>query len=145
MADWDPPFPIELKRIRKQDEDYWHQYRATPKAYVRLAAGQKLWRSRYGAVTSVRISPAFDAEKLRGAIDPQQAGLTVIDVREQAAASSQGTTDFGEYFLYFSFFLIVSALLLTVLFFRFGLEQRAREIATLRAMDTQAGRSAGCF
>ena len=76
----------------------------------------------------------FNAEKLRAAIDPQQAGLTVIDVREQAAASSQGTTDFGEYFLYFSFFLIVSALLLTVLFFRFGLEQREREIATLRAL-----------
>lgn len=138
VADWDPPFPIELKRIRKQDEDYWHRYRATPKAYIRLAAGQKLWRSRYGAVTSVRVSPAYDPEKLRAAIDPGRAGLTLIDVRQQAADASKGSTDFGEYFLYFSFFLIVSALLLTVLFFRFGLEQRAREIATLRAVGYPA-------
>ena len=29
LADWDPPFPVDLKRIRKQDEDYWDQYRTT--------------------------------------------------------------------------------------------------------------------
>jgi ABC-type antimicrobial peptide transport system permease subunit len=57
-----------------------------------------------------------------------------VDVRGDADAASRGSTNFGEYFLYFSFFLIVSALLLTVLFFRFGLEQRATEIATLRAV-----------
>ena len=25
LSDWDPPFPIDLERVRKQDEDYWHQ------------------------------------------------------------------------------------------------------------------------
>ena len=37
-------------------------------------------------------------------------------------------TDFGLYFVYFSFFLVVSALLLASLFFRLGVEQRLREI-----------------
>lgn len=134
VADWDPPFPLELKRIRQQDEDYWHKYRATPKAYIRLAAGQNLWRSRYGAVTSVRISPEFDMDRLRSAIDPDKAGLSLIDVKAQAEQASRGSTDFSEYFGYFSFFLLVSALLLAGLFFRFGLEQRAAEIATLRAV-----------
>ena len=23
LHDWDPPFPIELKRVRPRDEDYW--------------------------------------------------------------------------------------------------------------------------
>src|SRR5258705_4515054 len=27
LSDWDPPFPVELSRIRRQDEDYWNQYR----------------------------------------------------------------------------------------------------------------------
>ena len=134
VADWDPPFPIELKRIRKQDEDYWDKYRATPKAYIRLGAGQKLWRSRHGAVTSIRVSEGFDTQKLRAALDPEKAGLTIVKAREQAEAASKGSTDFGEYFSYFSFFLLVSALLLAVLFFRFGLEQRAGEISTLRAI-----------
>lgn len=138
VADWDPPFPLELKRIRPKDEEFWNKYRATPKAYISLAAGQTLWRSRYGAVTAVRVSPAFNAEKLRAALDPSQAGLTVLDARGSTEAASQGTTDFGEYFLYFSFFLVMAALLLAGLFFRFGLEARAGEIATLRALGFSA-------
>src|SRR5262249_52340867 len=45
-----------------------------------------------------------------------------------------GSTDFGEYFVYFSFFLVVSALVLAALFFRLGVEQRAREVGLLRAV-----------
>jgi hypothetical protein len=58
----------------------------------------------------------------------------MLPVRSEALASARGSTDFSEYFIYFSFFLIVSGLLLAGLFFRFGLEQRAAEIATLRAV-----------
>jgi putative ABC transport system permease protein len=131
MSDWDPPFPMKLGRIRPVDEAYWDKYRATPKAFVKLAAGQKLWRSRYGAVTSVRTAVQPDA--LRRAVDPLSI-LQVQDVRSAALQASQGATDFGEYFIYFSFFLVVSALLLAGMFFRFGIEQRLHEIATLRAL-----------
>src|SRR5688572_23262709 len=48
MSDWDPPFPIDLERVRKQDEDYWQQYRTTPKAFIFLGEGQKLWQTRFG-------------------------------------------------------------------------------------------------
>jgi hypothetical protein len=58
----------------------------------------------------------------------------VDPVREQALLSSRGATDFGAYFTYFSFFLVVSALLLAALFFRLGLEQRAAELGLLRAV-----------
>ena len=37
LADWDPPFPVDLKLVRKQDEDYWKQYRTTPKAFIQLS------------------------------------------------------------------------------------------------------------
>jgi hypothetical protein len=49
-------------------------------------------------------------------------------------AASAGSTDFGEYFVYFSFFLVASALVLAALFFRLGVEQRAREVGLLRAV-----------
>src|SRR6185503_3100214 len=55
LGDWDPPFPIDLKRVRPQDEEYWKQHRATPKAFIAFEQGQALWRSRYGDRTSVRI------------------------------------------------------------------------------------------
>ncbi len=144
LEDWDPPFPLDLRRVRPVDEQYWQAYRATPKAFIPLEVGQRLWRSRYGALTSIRIVPppgeplgqaaAEFASRLRARVDPLATGLAVRDVRADAIAASRGATDFGEYFVYFSFFLVVSALLLAALFFKLGVEQRAREVGLLRAV-----------
>ena len=134
LADWDPPFPLDLSRIRPVDEQYWDNYRATPKAFVSLRTGQELWGSRYGRLTAVRTARVQGFEEaFRSRLDPLAAGLTVVDARRDALEASAGATDFGEYFSYFSFFLVVSALLLGVLFFRLGVEQRLREIGALRA------------
>ena len=174
LRDWDPPFPVELSRIRPRDEEYWNRYRTTPKAFVRLARGRALWGTRFGSLTSLRIfsplvrpqagvgklkhappmrddlpvvgqalSPANSssrayADALRKALDPAAMGLTVIPVKAQSLEAAQGATDFGEYFVYFSFFLMASALLLTGLFFRLGIEQRKREIGTLRSLGFSA-------
>jgi hypothetical protein len=111
FRDWDPPFPLDMTRIRPSDEQYWNRYRTAPKAFVRLARGRRLWGTRFGSLTSIRIfppSPAF-AEALRTALDPAQAGLAVVPVRAESLKAAQGATDFGEYFVYFSFFLMVSA------------------------------------
>jgi ABC-type lipoprotein release transport system permease subunit len=144
LGDWNPPFPVDLRRIRKADEEYWDRYRTTPKAFVSLEAGQPLWQTRYGSMTSIRVKPeagqslvsARDAytERLRATADPLALGITVLDVRQQGLEASRGATDFGEYFVYFSFFIVVSALLLVVLFFKLGIEQRVREVGLLRAV-----------
>lgn len=144
LDDWDPPFPVDLRRVRKVDEEYWEKYRTTPKAFVALSTGQQLWQTRYGSMTSIRVTPAegqsltqardLYAQRLRAAVDPLALGLAVIDVRQQGLAASRGATDFGEYFVYFSFFIVVSALLLVALFFKLGIEQRVREVGLLRAV-----------
>jgi ABC-type lipoprotein release transport system permease subunit len=139
---WDPPFPLDLARVRPVDERYWDQYRATPKAFIRLARGRQLWGTRFGSLTSIRIvGQALGLpEALRASIDPTKMGLTIVPVRAQGLAAARGATDFGEYFVYFSFFLMVSALLLTGLFFRLGVEQRTREIGVLRALGFSRSR-----
>jgi ABC-type lipoprotein release transport system permease subunit len=144
LDDWDPPFPVDLRRIRRVDEAYWEKYRTTPKAFVPLEMGQQLWRTRYGSMTSIRVTPAAGqsvteardlyVQRLRAAADPFALGLGVIGVRGQGLEASRGATDFGEYFVYFSFFIVVSALLLVVLFFKLGIEQRGREVGLLRAV-----------
>ena len=144
LRDWDPPFPIDLSRIRPVDEEYWRTYRTTPKAFVPLSVGQALWNSRYGRLTSVRLTPPAGmslgeareqyAAGLRAAIDPMATGLAVRDVRSEGLAASRGATDFGAYFAYFSFFLVVSAIMLAALFFKLGIEQRVREVGLLRAV-----------
>jgi ABC-type antimicrobial peptide transport system permease subunit len=136
MSAWDPPFPIDLGRVRKEDEDYWHQYRTTPKAFIPLSTAQQLWQTRFGKLTSIRLESGNQnyGETLRKALDPALMGFQIVPVRDQGQSASRGATDFGEYFLYFSFFLVVAALLLTTLFFKLGIEQRAREIGTLQAL-----------
>jgi len=144
LRDWDPPFPIDLGRVRPIDEEYWRIHRTTPKAFIPDVVGRALWRSRFGQATSIRITPARGTTlaqardqyvgQLRGAIDPIALGLTVRDVRAAGLDASRGATDFGEYFTYFSFFLVVSALLLAALFFKLGIEQRVREVGLLRAV-----------
>lgn len=141
LADWDPPFPIDLSRVRPIDERYWDEYKTTPKAFIAYERGRELWQSRYGAVTSIRM-PVFAptsgilpplVEELRTAISPSAMGVSLFPVRAAALDAAQGATDFGQYFTYFSFFLVVSALLLAVLFFKLGVEQRLQQIGILRA------------
>ena len=143
VSDWDPPFPIDLELVRPKDEDYWDEYRTAAKGFLALAVGQDLWRSRWGQVTSLRVVPATGSPEavaeayraaLRSALDPLLAGFVVYPARGQALDAAAGVTDFGEYFTYFSFFLVVSALLLASLFFRLGVEQRLTEIGALRAL-----------
>ncbi len=131
FSDWDPPFPLDLGLIRKQDEDYWDEHRTAPKAFIRLDTGQSLWRTRHGDITSIRVGGP-DRLVLEGLADG--AGpIRVVGVRAQNLAASAGATDFGAYFSYFSFFLMVSALLLAALFFRLAVEQRLPQIGVLRA------------
>lgn len=136
MADWDPPFPVDLTRVRKKDEDFWREHRTAPKAFIAIEDGQRLWKSRYGQVTSIRALGAT-GPTLRTALGRRLpssvAGFQARSVRADAVAASAGTTDFGEYFAYFSAFVVAASLLLTALFFRLGVEQRATEAGTLAA------------
>jgi putative ABC transport system permease protein len=54
--DWRPGIPIDLDRIRDKDEQYWDRYRGTPKGFVTLRAGQRMWNNRFGNLTAVRYA-----------------------------------------------------------------------------------------
>ncbi|HUE87589.1 MAG TPA: ABC transporter permease [Vicinamibacterales bacterium] len=130
VTSWDPPFPIDMQRVRKVDEDYWDRWGAAPKAFIPLRVGQSLWPSPFGTLSSLRTGFMSDWPPV-GNID---AVLTVRDARGEAMAAADGTTDFGEYFVYFSFFLVVSGLLLAGMFFALSVEQRAKELGLLLAV-----------
>jgi putative ABC transport system permease protein len=143
ITDWDPPFPVDLAKIRPKDEAYWDAHRTAPKAFIRIEDGQAIWQSRYGSVSSLRLmAPSRSAAELEAAyrnalasqLTTRAVDFRVIPVRENALAAAAGTTDFGEYFTYFSFFVVISSLLLALLFFRLGIEQRAREVGLLAAL-----------
>lgn len=137
--DWEPGVDVDLARIRDKDEAYWDRYGGTPKAFITLRAGQRLWGNRFGDLTAIRYPAAAGSKealqaKLRSALNPASLGLYFQPVRAQALASSNQSQDFGQLFLGFSFFLIASAILLTGLLFVFGVEQRSEEVGTLMAL-----------
>jgi ABC-type lipoprotein release transport system permease subunit len=146
IKDWDPPFPYDNRRIQPRDEHYWGWYRTTPKAYVTLSAGQRLWGSRFGQVTSIRLAPAAGGNeadvsplaadfgiRLLHHLPPEAGGLVFDEVRQRGLFASSGSTDFGWLFVGFSCFLIAAALLLVGLLFRLNLDRRAGEIGVLLA------------
>ena len=134
--DWDRGIPIDLSKIRKRDEDYWERYRGTPKAFITLAAGQKLWANRFGSLTAVRypLTAQAIAEKLLGSVDPASVGLFFQPVRQRGTEAANKATDFSQLFLGLSIFLIAAALILMGLIFVFGVESRSEQIGMLLAV-----------
>jgi hypothetical protein len=135
--DWEPGIPVDLNQIRDQDEEYWDAYRGTPKAWMTLAAAQKLWGNRFGSLTSVRLpreQAAALLDELQDRLTPASLGLFFQDVRSRALAASHTATDFGGLFFGLSLFLIAAALLLTGLLFALGVEQRGAEVGLLLAV-----------
>jgi ABC-type lipoprotein release transport system permease subunit len=141
--DWDTGFPLVYK-IREKDEQYWRRYRGTPKAFITLAAGQAMWESRFGALTAIRYEVPTNSfastyreavyRNLLANLKPAEVGLRFQPVRQEALKSVDQAQDFGQLFLGFSLFLVVSALLLMALLFQFSLEQRASEIGILLSL-----------
>ena len=137
---WDAGFPIDFKSIRPKDEKYWHDFRGTPKAYVTIGAGKRMWANRFGELTAIRFESAgnMPSARLIEKVSPTSLGISFYPARQQALASAKGSQDFGQLFLGFSFFLITAALILIGLLFHFALEQRVLETGTLLALGFRA-------
>ena len=149
MDDWDPPFPFDASRVRAQDESYWDNYRATPKAFISQQAGEVLWGSRFGDITSLRVpkskTESAEAARLRLQRSLQQElsrsdTFAFRNIRNELLRAAGGTTPFGVLFLSFSIFLIVSSLLLLTLLFRLDVDQRSAEWSLLAAVGFSSRR-----
>ncbi|MGD8815922.1 MAG: ABC transporter permease [Acidobacteriota bacterium] len=144
IADWDPPFPVDLSRVRPVDEQYWDDWGPTPKAFINPETAAGLWSTRYGVVTSVRLTPrggvrrdefetAFE-NALLSRLSLAQFSMRFVPVRAEGLAASTGATDFSGLFIGFSFFIIISAALLVGLLFSLGVEERAGDVGLLLAV-----------
>lgn len=151
-SEWRQPFPLKEELITDRDDLYWDNidtereddYRTTPKIFTSLSTAQNLWKSRYGALTSVRFAPAnqvplvelekeFTVDFLKR-LQPEQTGFFVQPIKAIGLRAAQGTTDFTGLFIGFSFFLILAATILVGLLFRLGIETRIGELGLLTAV-----------
>lgn len=146
-ADWDPGMPFHKERIRTKDEDYWDAHRTRPKLLLPLTTGQEFWGNRFGQLTSIVLPPSAVGmdeatvwKTLRNGLTPGDLGWLLRDLRTEAASAVDQSYDFGGLFAGMSFFLIIAALVLSVLVFVFGIEQRRPQIGLLLAVGLTAQR-----
>ena len=120
------------------DEDYWEQYHGAPKIILPLSLAQKFWSNRFGSLTSIRFgkekSEAEFKKQLLDNLNPQQLGFRVIDLYKQSSEGVQHAVDFSGLFIGLSFFIIVSALILTVLLYSFYIEKLHKEYAVMNIL-----------
>lgn len=138
-SEWETGVPIDLNKIRDKDEKYWDTYKGTPKAYISIDYGQKIWQNQFGSLTALRFdsavySPQKLTEELTTLLKPVDFGLSFQPVYEQGVGATLNAVDFGELFLSLSFFVIVSGILLTVMVHALNARSRSAETGVLAGL-----------
>ncbi len=136
--DWETSIPIDLDKIRDQDEQYWKLYRGTPKAFISPETAGALWQNRFGKFTQVRFAPSGNpatiTTSLLNGLHPSETGILVRETLNNGMTAATGGVDFSGLFLGLSFFLIAGGIILTVLLIRLGLDSRQGQTTMLRAL-----------
>ena len=141
--DWKAGIPIDLSRIRDKDEEYWNKWKGTPKAFINIKTAQNLWQNRFGDYTAIRFpASTTDVEKIkevfRNNLDPANLGFNVRNVKEEALYAARNGVNFSQLFIGLSFFVLLSAVLLTSLLFLLNLTKRSTQAGTLSALGYSA-------
>jgi len=142
--DWETGAPVDLKKIRDKDEQYWNDYRGTPKAFIAMESGTTMWSNRFGNVTAFRFQANSEElkvveHKIMVLLNPARSELVFRPVYQKGILAAQNSTDFGELFLSLGFFIMVSAVLLTAMLFRLITTSRMKEAALMSALGFRPG------
>ncbi len=137
--DWSSGIPIDLDKIREKDEDYWDEFRGTPKAFISPEQATEMWSNRHGKYTAIRfesinLSQEELTERITQAINPESLGLAVRPVREEGLEAATEGVNFGELFLGLSFFVLAAGILLTALLFALNIENRNSQTGTFLSL-----------
>ena len=137
-SDWDAGLPIKMNEIRPKDEDYWNNYRGTPKAFISYETGKKIWGNNFGPATAIRfpkdVTDQVIKNKLKGSFNPATVGFSISDLSGESANAADRSTDFGSLFLSLGFFLILAALVLLSFATSSYFDSKQSQIGTLYAL-----------
>lgn len=129
--DWQAGIPIHLPSIREQDEQYWNLYRGTPKAWISLSDGQRLWSNRFGNLTNIQLTEDTHkdtlSKRLVTYVDPFRLEFLVRSVKAEGITAARSGVDFAQLFAGMGIFIVFAGLLLSVLLLQFSLIQRKRQ------------------
>jgi len=125
--DWQTDFPIEMDKIKDEDETYWNEYKGVPKAFISYDTSVQMWQHQLGNASG--IIGNFDNNKKLTDIIVQNTGLIkftpIYDVAHKALKNS---TDFSQLFVGLSFTLIGTAIFFSLTLLSAYLNKRRKDI-----------------
>lgn len=126
---WISGLPIDLKRIKTEDETYWERYKSKPKIYLNFTQAQKLFAP--GKCTLLIFDANADIAGIRKRIisgmrdDPVL--FQSIPAAEVIKRNIQNGIQFAPLFLGLSLFIIISGLLILLMLLKLHLFDRSAE------------------
>jgi len=137
LSSWESGLPLDTKRIRPEDEKYWDKYRATPKMFISIDLARGYWGNRFGKTTSILVSK-LNSENFHERISPNlkltDLGMQIRYPQNEAERSVSNALNFGSLFASLSGFLILAALLLSLMLCLFAVESRTTQLGALGAL-----------
>ena len=137
LSSWESGLPLDTKKIRPQDENYWDRYRATPKIFVPLEFARTHWGNRFGKSTSILVTTLND-NNFHELVSPHlkltDLGMQIRYPQNEAEVSVSNALNFGSLFASLSGFLILASLLLSLMLCLFAVESRTTQLGTLGAV-----------
>ena len=131
---WDAGIPLLLENIRDKDEEYWNDYKGTPKAFINYSTGRKLWGNIFGTATAIRFPETENPEeiinRLTGTLEPSKTGFTITDINKKVKKATGESVDFSTLFLSLAIFIIVSCLILLSLAVSMFFDSRKVQVRT---------------
>ena len=91
--EWEAGVPVDFSKIRPKDEDYWKQYKGTPKAFISPAKAVELWSNKYGKYTAFRFNEKElnqnDLAKLMlSVMSPNLLNLSFVSVHSEGVSAA---------------------------------------------------------
>ena len=137
-SEWDAGVPVRMDAIRQKDEDYWNEYRGTPKAFISYEKGKEIWGNNFGPATSLRFPAGTSenqiSERFNGSLDPEKSGFVISDLANDSVSAAENGVDFATLFLSLGFFLIAASMVLLSFAASSYFDSKKRDIKTLFAL-----------
>jgi len=135
---WDAGVPILLDKIREKDEDYWNEFRGTPKAFISYETGEKIWGNNFGPATAVRFPRSMDPGEIESdltdSFSPSVSGFTISDIRKKSTSAAGTGVDFSSLFLGLGIFINISCIILLSFAVSLFFDSRKEQVRTYYAL-----------
>ncbi len=125
--DWQTDFPINMDKIKDEDEVYWNEHKGLPKAFISYDTALKMWRHHLGNASGI-IGNFHDEKKLTDIIITNGGLIQFTPIYHIGYEALKNSTNFSQLFIGLSFTLIGTAIFFSLTLLSAYLNKRRKDI-----------------